>query len=362
MPRIAVFDFEVSGLSHVPLNRDLLHVLTRAYPDAEITMHGEAAHIAALSNSGLPHGIRCKDHGTPPRSAQAAMVGEAEADHKLVLGCPADALAPLLSAAGRDLASAYDLFAHYELAEPARWRSRNPLARRRDLFGLLGRRWPTNVRYTVLEPAVLDQLERILNPRNARAVFPHPCQPDPAPSRAVPDTPSIAFLGGTFPGKGFDHFLTAARDNQGRFAFSVIGARFGDYDETDDRLFVQPPSKTKLPREEFNTFVRASDLICLPLDPVRYSYAASGTLLDAAAFAVPVIATETAITLDWQRRYGPFGYLLERPEDIPAFLADLDPARVTEDRDSFRASLMAIAEDRRPDRIAETFRLHEIPR
>ncbi|MBZ6377171.1 hypothetical protein B5C34_06265 [Pacificimonas flava] len=362
MTRVDVFDLEVSGLSHVPFNRDLLRIIGLAHPGISIEMHGEDAHIAALDAFDYPVPVSFvrAGHGDWAGTAKAAYIAaHGKADHAVVLGAGANYFGALLKLAKTRPGTGFDFVGHSELAEPARWRSRNPLVRRRDMFGLLARRFPANARLVVLEPAILDGLDAVLHPKSAATALPHPCAPAPHQPGPVPERPTISFLGGTFRAKRFDQFLEAARLNQDRFRFAVVGSRFGDdYDSADDVLFEVPPAREKLPRDWFASLVERSDLICLPLDPVRYSHAASGTLLDAAAYGIPLITTRTAVTLDWERRYGPIGYLVEQAEDIPPLIGSLDREIVAEDRGAFRASLERAAEERRPEQLAKNFRLH----
>ena len=360
---ILVTDFKVSGLSHSSFNAALLHVLRLRYPDREIVFLAQASHVDAVGPMA-PDSVRTEALSSLPVSAADLVhqferyAGKVPLD---ILLCGIErSMLPALGAALKDRSDwALDIILHDELTEPASWRSRNPFVRRRDAFGLISRRYPQNLRFLVLEPATESLLRKIVKPCTRTGVLQHPVPnlASAASSRPPSDKPRISFLGGPFTYKGYDIFAEAARRASDRFDFAVIGGRTPNYDRADDSLFAVPPADQKLSREVFDELAAQSDLVCLPLNPVRYSWSASGTMLDCVAMRLPLVTTRSAVADDWERRYGRFDYIVDVPADIPAFIADLSQDRLREDSASFRQALDRAAADRRIEAVAADFSL-----
>ena len=316
---IHIFDMEVTGQTHQPFNSALLNILRLAHPDRDLIFHGSASHIECLIGAGLPDRCTTVEEQVKPVSDAAyaeAVAGGVDGSNIVLLGAQARHLRALAADKRLRAGPPIDAITHSELAQPAHWRSRNPFHRRKDMFGTLKRLDMKNLRLVVLEPAIVDVLQNTVHPRPTVAVLPHPVPAlvAHAMERPVPERPRISFIGGTFVVKRFD-------------------------------------------RPSFEAAVCVSDLICLPLDAKRYSLAASGTLLDCVAYGIPVLTTMTAVTRDWQRRYGRFGYLVERGEDMAGFIASLTPDQLQDDAAEFRHTLAKIAADRTVEALARAFSL-----
>jgi|TARA_R100000501_G_scaffold13654_5_gene25016 hypothetical protein len=359
---IHIFDMEVTGQTHQPFNSALLNILRLAHPDRDLIFHGSASHIECLIGAGLPDRCTTVEEQVKPVSDAAyaeAVAGGVDGSNIVLLGAQARHLRALAADKRLRAGPPIDAITHSELAQPAHWRSRNPFHRRKDMFGTLKRLDMKNLRLVVLEPAIVDVLQNTVHPRSPVAVLPHPVPAlvAHAMERPVPERPRISFIGGTFVVKGFAHFADAARAGRDRFDFAVVGARADKYDGKDDALFAVPPAIERFDRPSFEAAVCVSDLICLPLDAKRYSLAASGTLLDCVAYGIPVLTTMTAVTRDWQRRYGRFGYLVERGEDMAGFIASLTPDQLQGDAAEFKHTLAKIAADRTVEALARRFTL-----
>ncbi|GAB3678459.1 hypothetical protein [Salinisphaera aquimarina] len=364
---ILVVDTIVRGGSHVPFNSALLRVLRLAYPGDEIVMSAAGSHIAALMEEDGMEAVRVdsldEDVGMHYGHLIAELIRREKPDSVVVSGCSAEQLRALRAIAIRRSDVSFDAFMHSELAEPAHWRSRNPLVRRKDMFGTIARGFPSNMRLVVLEYAIEQRLRTIAGRRQATAVFPHPL-PSHAPRPAErgsgrPERQSISFIGGTFAIKGFNIFADIARAHGDVFDFQVIGERADHYSSADDWLFSVPPSDGKLKRAAFDHALEKTDLICLPLDGLRYSWAASGTLLDAIAFDIPVLTTRTAVTDDWESRYGVFGLVAGNAGDFAAIIQSVRSGHLSIDLSEEQTQARAaIAADRAESALAEKFALH----
>jgi len=364
---ILVLDTVVLAGSHVPFNSALLRVLHLAYPQEDILMGAAGSHIAILRCEPGMEAVRFdlldEQAGKSFGALLLAYIRDQEPENVVVSGCSAEQLRVVREIASRRRDISFDAFMHSELAEPAHWRSRNPLTRRKDMFGTIARGFPANMRLVVLEYAIETRLRSIARRKQAVAVFPHPL---PGGAHLSSERRgweagrrSISFIGGTFAIKGFGTFVDIARAHQGAFDFQVIGERTSDYSKKNDSLFSMPPSEGKLRRSVFDSALGSTDIICLPLDPIRYSWAASGTLLDAIAFGIPVLTNRTAITDDWERRYGPFGLLAGNGRDMRRLVQALSDETLDIELNAEQSRARAvIAADRAEPAIAAKFALH----
>lgn len=364
---ILVFDALVLGGSHVPINAALLRVLRLAYPEEDILMCAAGSHIAFLGREQGMRQMRFEALGeqaaTQTSGLLKTLIETQKPDNIMVSGCTAEQLRAVRKIALTHRYISFDAIMHSELAEPAHWRSRNPLTRRNDMFGTIARGFPANMRLVVLEYAIEARLRTLIRRGQATAVFPHPLPSNkrqPAkPRKACGGRPSISFIGGTFAVKGFGTFVEVAHAHRDAFDFQVIGERTSGYSPENDRLFSMPPSNGKLERAMFDSALQTTDLICMPLDPVRYSWTASGTLLDAIAFDIPVLAARTAVTTDWEQRYGRFGFLADNAQDM-CRLVDAMRRQMIDialDKEQ-RTARSAIAADRAEPELARRFALH----
>jgi len=363
---ILVFDPVVLGASHVPFNSALLSILCKAYPQDSVIMCAVASHTTLLKRApGLDRVVFRsfpEDWRENFREELPRLIRELNPTNVVLCGCSASKLSIVRKVARRQSNVSFDCVTHGELAEPAGWRSRNPWHRRNDFFGIVGRGFSSNVRFVVLEHAIVDKLRQIAPRRQLVSALPHPLsclgegtaheQADKH-RRAV-----ISFVGGTFRSKGFATFVECARRFGETFDFRVIGARAHEYDPALDDLFTVPPSVEKLERDVFEAALLETDVICLPLDPVRYSWSASGTLLDAIALDIQLLTMRTAVTRDWETRYGEFGLLADNEtsmiEQLEAIRSGMQPWALTDDQ---RRSREKIKKERAVDRLACTFSL-----
>jgi hypothetical protein len=364
---ILVFDALVLGGSHVPFNAALLRVMRLAYPEEDILMCGTGSHIAVLAREQGMQRLRFEslvEEAAEQTGGHLNRLIETEKpDNIVVCGCTAEQLRSIRKIALKHRDISFDAIMHSELAEPAHWRSRNPLTRRNDMFGTIARGFPDNMRLVVLEYAIEASLRKLVRRGQTTAVFPHPLplnehrSAEPAQDRG--NRQSISFIGGTFAAKGFEAFVEIARTHRDTFDFQVIGERTNGYSSENDRLFSMPPSNGKLERAMFDRALQTTDLICMPLDPVRYSWIASGTLLDAIAFDRPVLATRTAVTTDWEQRYGRFGFLADDVQDMVRLIQVMRSQTIDIAlNEEQRAARAAISADRAELTLAQKFVLH----
>jgi hypothetical protein len=114
------------------------------------------------------------------------------------------------------------------------------------------------------------------------------------------------------------------------------------------------PAPHKIDRAQFVTALSGVDYVCMPYDPGVYRFSASGTLLDAVAYAKPVLAIRTPMLEDLRREFGDIGEFADSIEDLCSCIESL-PAAGTPERYKFQvANLSRIATSRSPVAVAAT--------
>ncbi|KKC26059.1 hypothetical protein [Sphingomonas sp. SRS2] len=221
-----VVDLQSISRDHIPFNTAFLKLLRQAARNEPIAMLCRQDHADAIAPYVADDDIRflaLPSHlHEPPRGRfvrfnereQHAFVEtiwrQTSADHLILLGCRADMLERLRR---RPPPVAMDVVLHATLAEGIKWRSRNPLRRRRDMFATLRRRFPSTVRLIFLEQGIADRARPLIGRDTQYAILPHPIVGSPMETAPGPDRHMIkvGFLGEDAMGKGFAHFMELAR-------------------------------------------------------------------------------------------------------------------------------------------------------
>lgn len=366
----AIVDLQSIGRDHIPFNTSFLQIMRRIAGSETILLICRADHEREIHDvrSDLNIGfIELPDHLHKPPPGRLVAYREADhhaflvdlckrhaIDHLVVLGVRAD----LLERIRRRPPTAWvDIVFHATLAEPVKWRSRNPLRSRLDLFGVLGRRFPSNVRLVFLEDGVARAAGQLITKDTRIAVFPHPILGEPAKNERAIDTAAInvGFLGENNPGRGFEHFLDLAQGKPSHLRLHCVGRRGRNYDPGCDVLFDTPPSPQKLSQAEFDRRARANDIIFLPLDAEWYNLVASGTLIDCIRFAVPPVVVRNAVVSAIEEKFGAFGFVVDSAVEGVDLIRRMSPQYYLDHLPRFRPVLYAIAADRTIDAVSRRF-------
>lgn len=362
-----IVDLQSLARDHIPFNTAFLQIARRVFGDEDILFVAREDHVAEyralLDDQRIAFLPLPPDLHTPPRGRLVThderahyrfveqLCVDRSADHLIMLGVRCDMLERLRR---QPPAPRVDALLHATIAEPTLWRSRNPFLRRFDMFGVLRRRFPTNVRLIFLEDGIEQKARAMLAPGTRTMVLPHPIPGAAVDNlRAIdPAAIHVGFLGGNYGGKGFDHFLKLARDRPAHLRLHCVGPRGAGYDTDWDGLFDTPPSPHKLDQAAFDRLAARNDVNFLPLDPAWYDLVASGTLLDCIRFGVPPVIVRNAVIDAIEARYGRFGFVVDRPEDGIALLRDMPYANLAEQVDALRRTLHRIAEDRTVEAVS----------
>ena len=372
---ILAFDMTNSGSAHVPINAALLRAMALA--GQRVRFHADPSHLEAL---GAVPDVECRPMALSAlyrwkthvvsfrrfwhewRAMRAALQVAPPGPHLLVLlsATPTAILAALLLSR-RILGVQVAL--HGNLNEIVGWRPRNPITRRFDLRAMLGWR-DSRLRFLVFEHAIRDGLGALLPKAAARTdVLPHPA--DTAEARTHPFVPlatplRIALVGMATEAKGLSAFLDAARKFRVKHGaaveFHIVGGRSHTVPAERFADIAHDVPVGHVSRAEFAARLAAMHYVFLPLQAGYYSLSPSGGLMDALAWAKPVIATRVPITQGLFDAGGDIGHLAD---DLAGMQAALEQVLCEMDTDRHAAQTVALqrlAAARQPKALAGVWR------
>jgi glycosyltransferase involved in cell wall biosynthesis len=374
-----------TGTLHAATNSGTLQTLARAFPGEPIHVFAEATHLAELQrDAGSPamtfHPIAVSPHfrgkthivSTRRFAREAATLLQAlrRSDPRQ------DCLMVLMSATPTAILAAawllrlfrrrrlgVQVVLHGNLNDINGWRPRNPLRRRFDLLGVLGRPHPPGLRFVVLDEAIREALGRILPGLLPRVdVFPLPINLDEVPT--VPpcrlEAPvRIGFVGLATAAKGIDTFLRVAAASKQRFGTQVEFQHVGRVPEGSDlrpfQVLAQPPSTAPLERTEFLRRMAQLHYVLLPYRRGYYDLSASGALVDAMTCQKPIVATRIPFIDGLFAAFGDIGHACDDEAGLAAAvetIMGLDQARY----DRQVAAMGRVRSSRLPEALAPRYR------
>jgi len=384
---ILIFEFTSDGTGHVPVNRALTRTIAQAFPHSTVRFHGMAAHLESWRHDPalarvefreitLSAHHRWRTHIVSARrfwhefvALWQAMRGVPQGEPVLIVLASASSTAiqaAMLVArlAGRPVGIQVGL--HGNLNDAFGWRPRNPFRRWFDLRAMLGRNSP-RLRFLVLEECIQREMARLLPHAAARTdVLPHPLDS----AEAIPPPPlclpiRVGLVGMATASKGIDAFLDTARMFRARYGdaieFHIVGGRPHTTDASRFIDIAHPVETGHIPRAAFCARLALLHYVFLPLDASYYTLSPSGGLIDALAWARPVITTRLALAEDMFREGGDIGHLCDDPTAMQAALHAImtlpDAARYQ----AQHAALASLRARREPDALAVRYRFTMLP-
>ena len=116
------------------------------------------------------------------------------------------------------------------------------------------------------------------------------------------------------------------------------------------------PSTERLSRDEYIQRIKPLHFIIMPYRREYYELSPSGTLLDAIAWQIPIIATRLPIFERSFKNYGDFGYLITDEQELSSTVANVveqfDGDRYARQVFNLRRARVA----RNPEALAEVYR------
>ncbi len=385
---ILVFEMVWTGTHHAPGNSVTIQTVARAAPEQDIRVFADASHLAELARDGAlsavprialrpialsPH-HRFKTHIVSLRrgwrelaTIRAALRGVPRDEPCLLFLISATptaiAAASLLLRLDRRIAGV-QVGLHGDLNDITAWRSRNPILRLFDLPAVLGRRHAGRLRFLVLEEAIRRELrKRAPEAAAVTDVLSLPVNISEV-TRSVPPPLAlplrIGLVGQATEAKGITPFLSLARTVKARHGdrvrFEVVGRAPPASDLSRFAVLDEPITREHLPRAVFCAHLAQLHYVCLPFQPGYYALSASGAMIDAITWLIPVIACRIPIVEDNFSRFGEIGHLVDDAEEMVAVIeALLD--RPDPDRYARQVAAMRRARDARmPARLADDYR------
>jgi glycosyltransferase involved in cell wall biosynthesis len=372
--RILVIDPDVEGDEHVPFNAGVLSAVLAAAPDREVAFHAGPRHRAAVLDA-LPAAtakllaggpIGAAGHGSRDRVLDRGLWALLRArplaagDRLIVLTATRATLLTLggLTALGMVARGQAFVICHSILARLWLPRRRNPILRQVDFEAALRATLRGGHRLVLVEPGIRAAFaERCPDLASSTRLWPHPLpeRRAPPPSGRAGGSPRLGFLGWASDDKGFGHFVAAARMFSACAEFHVVGHRKPEdaaLQLHDVSALATAPRDSFWPRAEYDRQVATLDYVCLFHDPGHYRAVASGVLMDALAFSVPVIAPDMPLVSAIAAEHGEIGFLYAGTAGRDAAIRAALAARGTPRHAAMRDALARAAASRRPEALA----------
>jgi glycosyltransferase involved in cell wall biosynthesis len=374
---------------HSPGNSATTQVVAHAFPDQRVRVLAETSHISELKSdpflSKLPNiefldipayddTLRGKLHIVSFRRmarefrilARAIRAVEGDENiHVFLLSATSTAIFVcgwlLRLFRGRTLT--FHIGLHGNLNDIRGWRPLNPLKRRYDMRSALTARRHNRLRFLVLDESIRDEMIRIL-PTAGRLldVLPLPLNPNEVGLKTplgLSKPVRIGFVGLATRAKGIDVFLEVARTARkqfgDRFEFHLVGRLQQGTELPPLDVLAHHASHKMMSREEFKTHLAKLHYIMLPFRSGYYNLSASGAIIDALVWEIPIIATRVPLVERLFAHYGNIGYLCDDGGDLIEAIEDiakLNPAHY----DKQVAAIVAAGRDRLPQNLAPRYR------
>jgi hypothetical protein len=373
--RILVLDTDVEGDEHVPFNAGLLAAVLAAAPGRDIEFHAEPRHRASvlaalpgvavarlgggpLAEAGHGNRVRVVDRGVCALLRSRRL---GPGDRLIVLTTTRATLLTLgvLTACGLVARGQVFAICHSILARLWSPRRRNPILRRVDFEAALRAALGVGHRLVLVEPGIRDAfVARFPDLASSALLWPHPLPERHVPppvAQGMDGRPRLGFLGWASDDKGFAHFLAAARTFSSSAEFHAIGHRKpgdGVLAAGDRAALATWPREDFWPRPDYERHVSRLDYVCLFHDPGHYRAVASGVLMDALAFAIPVIAPDMPLVSGIAAEHGEIGFLYADGNGREAAIRAALAARGTARHAAMRVALARAAASRRPEVLA----------
>ena len=355
---IVVAELAFNDEGHVPFNAGLLAIVRIAFPREHLCFFGTPAHITALKNQvgeSLAASIDWKEITllTPDLPYFVGLFLEIKMLRTLLRIFPEGSTGPLLLANAKQVTLValkllkrlrfrevkVQFVLHGQLAGVIGRRHRHPIRRFQEMKTALTILRNDNLQYLVLEENLRTVLVKHLPAlENKVEVLPHPLPPNEVESSLENlKTPiRFGFLGLANKPKGFPVFVKLAQEIVMQFReqaeFHAIG-RFPSNETIvlDTNALTTKPGLERLSRSDYTSGVAQLHFLIFPYEASNYELNSSGTLLDALAWAKPIIARQIALFENMFLQYGDIGYLFSTDLELKAIVEhivqEVDTAR-----------------------------------
>jgi hypothetical protein len=377
---VVICEPECYGKEHAPLNSAFLQIVTRAFPEENVLFFGEATHIDEIkrvTEGSVAGAIDWRAVPLPPRYCRPydrfladlklvkmLLHNERREGMRLVLTSNnASTLVALKSSLLFTKATKAQVFLHSELSSITARLPMNPINILFSTRTSLMMPDMNNVQFIVLEKKIKEELVfRMASMKDKVAVLDHPLPTDANPESDKELTPpiKIGFIGSATEKKGFALFcemaVRAQRKWPGVLEFHVVGKVPKHMLECVPENLREKVSCGKMERPEFAAKMRELHFACLPYDIAHYGLVASGALLDAIAWEVPLILSNIPIFNDLFSTYGQLGFQFDTPDGLVKIPDEILSKCGQDSYDGFVRNLRFLKSHRRVDILAGKYR------
>ena len=334
---IVVSELVFSDGGHVPFNAGLLAIVRAAFPLEHVCFVGAKGHVRELkkqAGEALTKSIEWREITLLPVDTSyftrfkhdmrllrnlLRIIPEGTSGLLLLAHAqPATLVALKLLKCFRFRAVKVQLVLHGKLGGVIGRRYRHPIRRFQDMKTALTIFGNGNLQYIALEESLQTTLlENLSSLEKKVCLLPHPLPPNEAEAVAIEDLKrpvQFGFLGLASKSKGFPVFVKLAQETVIRCCeqaeFHAIGRFHPDESMVSDLdALATKPGMERLSRRNYINQVDRLHFIIFPHAAKNYELTASGTLLDALAWAKPLIARRIALFENMFLKYGDIGYL-----------------------------------------------------
>jgi hypothetical protein len=381
---IAVCELYHREGAHVPFNAGMIEVIRLAFPDEKVVFFGDASHVQQLQEQVGPltsSSVSWKALVLPRRDLNyfSRLLSEFKIinqvirslnqrlNSRLVFTSVSSSMLVALKLLLRlkPLNIPVQVISHGEIKSGVLGkRHRHPLRRFQEMKTALTLFGTSSIQYLLLEQGIRERILPSLPSLAGKIeVLEHPLPPNETTicMKRMSSPVHFGFLGLANEMKGFSTFLHLAaeisREHPGKAEFHAIGRLEPGADSRREMEFLATkPGLERLSRHEYIERVKRLHFIIMPYRLDYYELSPSGTLLDAIAWEIPIIANRLPIFERTFRTYGDVGSLFSNEKELHAIVKDL-VAGMDESGYAHQVSNLGEARlSRTPEKLAAVYR------
>jgi glycosyltransferase involved in cell wall biosynthesis len=329
--------------AHVPFNSGMLEIIRLAFPDDEIMFFAPQSHLEQVRSQVGPRvasSIGWKPIVPPAQNANyfSRLRSDIEMVNHLAtsLGQETNSRLVLTSISSSSLLAVklmqrltrkkvrVQVISHGEIMSGIGQRHRHPWRRFKEMRTALTLLKSSSIQYLVLEQSIRERLLQTLpslGPNVEVLEHPIPANEGNSSVKQLATPVQFGFLGRANEVKGFPMFVELAaemaRSHPDKAQFHTVGRlESGSNSIPGLQALATPPAVERMSRNEYIDRLKRLHFIVMPYRIDYYELSPSGTLLDALAWGIPIIAAKIPIFARMFEAYGDIGYLFNNESEL----------------------------------------------